>query len=186
LSRPNDTFIPSGDICSPHDIYCISDSISRRLNGDFAYKDLGESITARTIRVHLAVMNEPYLTYILDGSKTIESRFSINRCPPHGAVARGDLILFKASGGPIIGIGRASWVETLDLNPDSWTKIRDRYLQRLRITDEFLEEKQGAAYATLIGMQDVRTIDPFGVAKKDRRGWVVLGRPLQCTFPALA
>jgi hypothetical protein len=130
-------------------------------------------------------MNEPYLTYILDGSKTIESRFSINRCAPHGAVAQGDLILFKASGGPIIGIGRASWVESLDLTPDSWNRIRDRYLRRLRVTDKFLQEKQDAAYATLIGVQDVRTIDPFGIAKKDRRGWVVLGCPLECVFPRL-
>lgn len=129
-------------------------------------------------------MAEPYLDYILDGTKTIESRFSINRCAPHGAVAEGDLLLFKASGAPVSAIGRASWAETLDLNPESWNRIRDCYLEELRVTDEFLEEKRRALYATLIGVQDVRSIRPFAITKRDRRGWVVLGDALQCAFPA--
>ena len=34
--------------------------------------------------VHLAVCVEPFLGYILDGSKTVESRFSVNRCARSG------------------------------------------------------------------------------------------------------
>ena len=37
------------------------------------------------VQVHLAVMVEPYLSRVLDGSKTIESRFSRKKLRPGGA-----------------------------------------------------------------------------------------------------
>ena len=36
--------------------------------------------------VHLAILLEPYLQYILDGTKTVESRFSKNRIAPYKMV----------------------------------------------------------------------------------------------------
>ena len=42
------------------------------------------------VQVHLAVMVEPYLSRVLDGSKTMESRFSRKKIAPWGArVIRG-------------------------------------------------------------------------------------------------
>ena len=39
------------------------------------------------VQVHLAVMVEPYLSRVLDGSKTIESRFSRKKIAPWGRVS---------------------------------------------------------------------------------------------------
>lgn len=40
--------------------------------------------------LHLAVFVEPYLGYILEGKKTVESRFGMRRSAPYGQVAAGD------------------------------------------------------------------------------------------------
>ena len=45
--------------------------------------------------IHLAIFVEPYLTYVLDGKKTVESRFSINRSPPYKKVKSGDIVFVK-------------------------------------------------------------------------------------------
>ena len=45
--------------------------------------------------VHLAILLEPYLQYILDGTKTVESRFSKNRIAPYNMVEPGDVVLLK-------------------------------------------------------------------------------------------
>src|SRR3954452_24578662 len=77
--------------------------------------------------VHLAVFVEPYLGYVLDGSKTVESRFSVNRCAPFGKVRRGDIILLKRSGGGVVGIARVSVVWSYQLDEESWAGIRERF-----------------------------------------------------------
>src|SRR5271169_6453922 len=66
--------------------------------------------------IHLAVFIEPFLGYVLDGTKTVESRFSINRCAPFGKVSQGDVLLLKRAGGPVVGITRvlAVWSYHLD------------------------------------------------------------------------
>ena len=184
LSRPS-VSTDSPNVCQSDDIACIVSSLVQRLATDQAYEDLSQSIASKRVRVHLAIMIEPYLSYILSGTKTIESRFSVNRCAPHGAVSEGDIILFKASGGPVTGIARASWVDSLDLNRATWKKIRTQYVSELRVSEDFLEAKRDASYATFIGVADVRAIDPLVVTKRDRRGWVVLAEnPFQCSLLA--
>jgi hypothetical protein len=54
-----------------------------------------------TSAVHLAILVEPFLGYILDGSKTVESRFSNRQCAPFGRVRIGDIILLKGASGPV-------------------------------------------------------------------------------------
>src|SRR5260370_23796787 len=49
--------------------------------------------------IHIAVMVEPFLSYILDGTKTIESRFSKNLIPPYRRITPGDLVFLNASPG---------------------------------------------------------------------------------------
>jgi ASC-1-like (ASCH) protein len=54
--------------------------------------------------LHLAILNEPYLEYILQGKKTIESRFSLTRVPPYKQVSKGDIVFLKQYGDPIVGL----------------------------------------------------------------------------------
>src|SRR3954453_18143184 len=66
--------------------------------------------------VHLAVFVEPFLSFLLEGRKTIESRFSVNRCPPYRSVQTGDLVFIKQSGGAIVAVAEVSnvWFYELD------------------------------------------------------------------------
>src|SRR5262245_24088979 len=57
-----------------------------------------------SVSLHLGVFSEPYLRFILEGTKTVESRFSIKPCAPYRRVAEGDIILLKEVGGPVVGL----------------------------------------------------------------------------------
>ena len=74
---------------------------------------------------HIAVMVEPYLTRILEGKKTIESRFSRKKIAPHGKVHKGDVVFLKKSGGPIVGFFRVSEVLFFEIDgPAALASIR--------------------------------------------------------------
>jgi hypothetical protein len=125
--------------------------------------------------LHLAVFVEPYLGYVLDGSKTVESRFSVNRCAPFGKVSQGDVLLLKRAGGPIVGIVRVRTVWSYAVNKSSWAMIREQFAKSLRAQDpEFWERRRAAAYATLMLIDQVLSLEPVQWEKRDRRGWVVL------------
>lgn len=127
-----------------------------------------------TSSIHLAIFVEPFLQFLLDGKKTIESRFSINRCAPFDKVERGDLLLIKKSGGPIVAICTVKDRWYYRLNPNSWNEIK-QYQEALCATDpNFWEEKQDASFATLIQIANITKISPIDFEKKDRRGWVVI------------
>ena len=126
--------------------------------------------------IHLAVFVEPFLGYVLDGSKTVESRFSATRQPPYGRVHEGDVVLLKRAGGPVVGLARVKAVWSYRLDPNSWRTIRESFSEALRAQDpEFWERRRGASYATLMLLDRVRPIEPVRWKKADRRGWVVLG-----------
>lgn len=58
--------------------------------------------------IHIAIMVEPFLSYVLNGKKTIESRINKTKSAPYGKVSRGDIVFLKRSGGFIVGMFRAS------------------------------------------------------------------------------
>jgi hypothetical protein len=125
--------------------------------------------------LHLAVFVEPYLQYIFEGKKTVESRFGVHRCPPFGYVREGDVLLLKKSGGPITGVCSVGQVWFYRLDVHSWRKIKQEFSSSLCAQDpEFWNQRRAASYATLMLIKDVRPITPFEISKKDRRGWVTL------------
>lgn len=131
--------------------------------------------------LHLAVFVEPYLQYVLQGAKTIESRFSLRRSAPYGRVRPDDLLLLKRSGGPITGICTVSNVWLYHLDPASWQFIRREFAQALCAQDPaFWQQREHANFATLMRVENVRAIAPMTFPKRDRRGWVVLwnGAPI--------
>lgn len=124
--------------------------------------------------VHLAVLVEPYLQFILDRTKTVESRFSRRRCPPFGRVSEGDVILLKRAGGPVIGLCTVSDVWSYHLDPRTLTQIRDRFGAAIQPQNGFWEDRREAAFATLMRIDGAQTLPDIRVPKRDRRGWVVL------------
>ena len=129
---------------------------------------------------HLAIFREPYLQFIIEGRKTVESRFSKNRCAPYDSVADGDVLLLKLSGGDIVGLCVVEKVWFYQLDPKSLKFIREKFGAAICPVDEtFWEDRKQSAYASLMRITQVTMIDNVKIDKRDRRGWMVLDNPKQ-------
>lgn len=97
------------------------------------HRRLLEQIEAEEISVgvHLAIFVEPYLTAVLEGKKTIESRFAVTRRPPYNCIEPDDYILLKKSGGPVIGLALAKSTKFYQLSPTVLADLRKRYARQL-------------------------------------------------------
>jgi hypothetical protein len=155
----------------------LLDAIEANANADDWGEILQPYASSPTTSLHLAILVEPYLSFILDGSKTVESRFSVKPIAPHGRVAPGDTILLKPPGKPIVGCCSASAVWDYELDEASWSEIRSGFAGPLRAQDGFWESRMRARFATLIRVDSAREVSPLVVPKRDRRGWVVLAAP---------
>ena len=91
------------------------------------------------IGIHLAIFAEPFLSMVFSGKKTIESRFSRNRCAPYGEISDGDIILLKEVAGPICGLALARRTWFYDLLTEPIGRIRDRFGAGIGADDEFLD-----------------------------------------------
>jgi hypothetical protein len=128
--------------------------------------------------LHLAVLIEPYLSKLLRGEKTVESRFSRRRIAPYEEARAGDVVLLKQSGGPIVALAEVAEVEFFRLEPATMEAIRREYAMALRATDPtFWEARKAARYATLLRLVSVCPLPSLRYPKRDRRGWVVLSGP---------
>jgi hypothetical protein len=144
------------------------DALSNRLNGVLEIDDNGAQL-------HLAIFVEPYLTFILEGKKTVESRFSSVRCAPYGNVSTGDLILLKKAGGPVSGICRVDSAWFYEVDRTSLKEIRREFAAQICAADsDFWSAREGKSFATLISLADVKKLPEFTVNKRDRRGWVTI------------
>lgn len=129
--------------------------------------------------VHLAMMREPYMSRVADGTKTIESRWGKVRCAPHNGISRREIIVFKRTGGPILGWTPIEWVRWwVNMDPAEVNAIVHRHRAGLGVEDDFAATVADARYATLIGLGPYHPIEAAHVqiGKTDRRGWVRLGR----------
>jgi hypothetical protein len=126
------------------------------------------------IGIHLAIVLEPYLEFILDGSKSVESRFSRNGCAPFGRVVAGDIVLLKRSSGPVVGLCTVSDVWDYRLTPSTLNDIRTRFGPAICAQDGFWEARGDAVFATLMRIEGAIPLPDLVVPKRDRRGWVVL------------
>ncbi len=153
----------------------LIDEIRAALHGDVYWEGRLTGLAGSTAGLHLAVFVEPYLGYLLDGRKTVESRFAARRCPPYDRVRRGDILLLKRSGGPIVGLCEVTDVWFYQLDPDSWQSIRAEFAQALCAQDPaFWRARRAASFATLMRVAAVRALPAIPCSKRDRRGWVVL------------
>lgn len=129
------------------------------------------------VGVHLAILVEPYLSRIMDGSKTIESRWSMNRGVPYGVVRHGDVILFKRSGGPIVGVGTASNATSMSLHDrDQVRAVLDGVGAALGVGHDFYSLVAEKKFVTLITLEKVVPLDGSAIrcGKTGQAGWVVL------------
>lgn len=131
---------------------------------------------------HLAIFSPPAATQILEGKKTIESRFSKHRIAPFGQVEAGDIVLIKPVGHDLAG---QFWVEKViffeGLDQSDWQLIKQNYGQQIsfgstKLDEKFFRDRAEARFGTIIFIGRVERFltSPVKVEKKDKRGWVVL------------
>ena len=157
----------------------LVEELKNAIQGNGFWRDYLASLSASSstpFSIHLAILLEPYLKFILEGSKTVESRFSRHRIAPYGAVAPGDVVLLKGSSARAVSglcIVRKVW--SYQLNSDNLQHIKNGFASALRAdASSFWEERKTARFVTLMRIAEVSPLPPIGVHKRDRRGWVVL------------
>lgn len=124
--------------------------------------------------LHVAIFQEPFLTWVFEGRKRVESRFSHHQVAPYGEVNPGDVIALKRVGGPIVGLCLATACWSYRLDAKIWCHIRDHFAERLcAASEEFWTSRRSARFVTLISIDHVRSVSDIDYPKTDRRGWVI-------------
>lgn len=135
------------------------------------------NISDYEVNVHLAVFSQPFLSLLLDGTKTIESRFSINRVNPFNRVKKGDVVFFKKSGGLVYGyfvVGNTEYYESP--SPAKLKDLAKRYSAKIcsMAVDNFWEDRSHCRFISLFEVAKVTPITPFKIDKKDRMAWATI------------
>ena len=138
------------------------------------------------MKYHLAILAPGWTDLILDGSKTIESRFTKVRCAPFGKVHEDDVVYLKESGGLVKGMFTVAKVETFENLTDAqicdlfYKEYREQIFSDLSASMQRPPEKWlTAKHATLIHIADpIKFENPFPYKQKGRSAWLVLDTPL--------
>lgn len=125
-------------------------------------------------KVHLGIFSDPYLTYMLEGKKTIESRFSKNKIAPYNQITKDDIVIVKKSSGNVEGYFTIKEVLFFDLNVVSIDEIKLRYNKQLCVDEKFWINKKNSNYATLIIIDNLVELKPFHINKKGMQTWIIL------------
>lgn len=135
-----------------------------------------EATKCLTRGLHVAVFVEPFLGLVLQGEKRLESRFSRTRCAPYERVSEGDIVLLKASGGPVVGAAEVESVSYHRLDQSSLDVLREQHAVDLCAeSEEFWAARANARFASILGIGAVARLPrSLSCDKRDRRGWVCI------------
>jgi ASC-1-like (ASCH) protein len=124
---------------------------------------------------HLAILKKHYLDEILNGRKTIESRFTKTKHYEFGQVLPGDKLFLKLSSGPVCAMASVAAVESFEnLDKKKMDDIRRRYNHNIRGSDAYWRSKADCRFGFIVWLKDVTAITPVRISKRDWRAWVVL------------
>jgi len=124
---------------------------------------------------HIAILKPKYYNMILSGEKSIESRFSMNKCNPYKKVKVQDEILIKKTGEAVTASAKVKHVKYYELSPDIVEEIRIKYGKQIG-TDKIKdwESTFQKKYCTLIWLEDIKVINPIEVPRSNGAGWIIL------------
>ena len=153
----------------------LKKAVSGNVKWEHRIEALSHLYNSGNSTLHIAIFIEPFLQFVLDGTKTLESRFSVNKQAPYLTLNRYDIVLVKRSGGPIVAISYVEDVWYYELDPSTWNTIKDDFSVPLCINNtSFWDQKSASQYATLMRLVDVFPISPIEYKKRDQRGWVIV------------
>lgn len=139
-------------------------------------------------RTHVIILfntkQEPYLDWILDGVKTIESRWYNHAVLPlewnnaHTAlrllVNTGDLLRLKASGGKILGEATVQRAQLYIATTTPLEGIMRKYQHELCISNDFIAQKKDYKYGILVWLENTHRITPEIYAHQGRDAWIMI------------
>jgi ASC-1-like (ASCH) protein len=117
---------------------------------------------------HVAILKDAPLDKILDGAKTIESRWLANKSAPWDKVRCGDAVFFKRSGGNVEAWARVKEVRQYEnVNNHLALAIIREHGAGLAIDEKSLGQWHNRAKTRccLLFLDDVRQIKPFAIDK---------------------
>ncbi len=122
---------------------------------------------------------------ILSGSKTIESRWYVNKVSPWNKIKKGDVVYFKESGSFVVACSEVSKVLQFEnLNEGLVREIIQTYGSKLApsATTEDLKKWRGnldkKRYCILIFLSNVQKVTPFSIDKTGygiSSAWLAVG-----------
>jgi hypothetical protein len=126
--------------------------------------------------IHVAILKRPYLQAMLRGQKTIESRLMKVDMPPFDAVAEGERLFFKASGGPFMATALADRVQHhRDLTPERIGALKQEWNPAIGGPDDYWEQRRVCRFATLVHCREIEPIDVGPTfSPQNMRAWYVL------------
>ena len=145
--------------------------IIKNLENQLLPKELNE---IKNTQLHLGIFGEPYLTYMLDGKKTIESRFSKNKIQPYDQISKNDIVIVKKSSGNVMAYFTIKEVLFFNLNETPIGRIKLKYSKELCVDEDFWISKSSSNYATLIIIDEIVKLNPFHIDKKGMQTWIKL------------
>ncbi len=121
---------------------------------------------------HVAIMKKSWdmIPKILNGEKTIESRWYKTKRAPWGYIAKGDIVYFKNSGDPITA--QATVTHVLEFNfiltPCFKKEVVEKYAKSIGLSKDELEKAAKVSnYCILIFLEKPKVIaKPFNIDKK--------------------
>lgn len=124
---------------------------------------------------HLAIMDKNTIEKILNGTKTIETRFSKNRITPYNKVKKDELVYLKESGGDILAVFKIGKVLFFkDLTGDKILEIKNKYNKFINAPDSYFAYKKDCEYGTLIFITNPKPITPITIFKKNRLAFLTV------------
>lgn len=123
---------------------------------------------------HIAILKKSWnlSEKILDGRKTIESRWYCARYPPWGRIKTGEAIYFKDSGEPVTIKAEVKKVLQFELSPEKVREILVEFGGEGHICaadfNETLKRNKNKKYCILVFLANPRAVQPFEI---DKRGF---------------
>lgn len=129
---------------------------------------------------HVAILSKSkkLLSKIIEGKKTIESRWYKFKKTPYNNINSDDIVYFKESGEPVTVKAKVEKVLFFeDLDSEKIKKIIEEYGEGICISISFAENLKDKKFCTLIFLKDVERIKPFNINKKGygiMTAWITL------------
>jgi hypothetical protein len=154
----------------------LMDELREAARQHYSWMPLAVPLDDPVLSVHLVEMADLNFTYVLDGKKTIEGRFSKNPVAPYQRVAIGDLVFIRNMW--VHASFRVASMECLRYLSEELDGIRREHGPAMCVEDDrYWEAQAERRYATFVGIDDVRQLRPAHrlVGRSPlNRGWVVL------------